>query len=118
VHRRYRCDAACPRIGAHPAVGGVLHIELFDQLVGAAPCIIAAHAAQPAEQHEVLPAGEGYIEGGVLPGEPDACPYLGRLSGDVVSRHKCLTGGGPQQCGQDLDDGRLAGAVMAKQSAN
>jgi hypothetical protein len=42
----------------HGPIGGVGHVELFDQFVGAAPGIVAAHATQPAEQHEVLPAGE------------------------------------------------------------
>ena len=91
-------DAAAhaSRIGVHRPVGGVLHVELFDQFVGATPRSVAAHAAQPAEQHEVLPAGEHEVERGFLPGEADAGAYLARLVRHVVSRDHRLAGGRPQ----------------------
>jgi len=106
------------RIGAHPPVGGVRHVELIDQGVGSQLRMFAPHAAQPPEQHQVLPSGELPIERGELSGGPDVRAYLGGLSDDVIARHDRLPGGGPQQRGQDFDRGRFTGAVMAENRAD
>ena len=49
--------------------------------------------------------------GRILAGEPDQLAYLMGLALDVIAAHQRLPGIGPEQCGQDPDGRRLAGAV-------
>jgi hypothetical protein len=97
----------------HSSVGGVGHIEPFDQLVGPLPCSVAPHSPQPGKQNQVLPAGEHWIQRRILCGEPDVRADLIGLPDDVVAGHNCFARGRPQQRGQDFDHGRLTGAVVA-----
>src|SRR5947209_6811988 len=80
--------------------------------------MLAPHAPQSSEQNQVLVPGQLPIERSELSSGPDVCPYLRGLSDDVVPGHNCLARAGPQQGRQDLDRGRLAGAVMAEQGAD
>ncbi len=98
------------RVGAHDPVGGVDQVEALEQLVGAG-VRAAAQAVQRAEQPQVLAAGEVLVDGGVLPGEPDAPAHRRRVAQHVDAGHLRVTGVGAQQGGQHADGGGLARAV-------
>src|SRR6202012_3107651 len=63
-------------------------------------------------------AGQQWIQSGELRRHPDTGTYLGCLAHGIVSGDKGPARGGTDQRGQDVDRGRLAGAVVAKQAAH
>jgi hypothetical protein len=79
-------------VGGHPTVSGVGQAERFEQLVGALAGLVAVQPAQPREEHQVLAAGEQFVDGGVLARERDAGADLPGLRDDVVAGHDCSTG--------------------------
>ena len=71
-------------------------------------------SAQLTEKHQILTAGEEFVERHVLPRHTDARADLGRLSLDIESHNSRRPGGGAQQGGQDVDRRGLPGAVVAE----
>ena len=63
------------RQGVHRRLGPAAEVELLEQLVGDLPALPGRHAEQPAVEVEVLPHGQGAVEG-VLLGH-DAFELLG-----------------------------------------
>ena len=110
-------DAAPHAAGVahHLPVGRMAHVELGDEFVGAGAGLGLTHAAQPPEQHEILPDGQPRIEGGVLTGDADVLAHLGGLTCHVVpGDHRGARAGG-QQGRQDLHRRGLAGSVVTQQ---
>ncbi len=101
-------------IGGHSPVGGMRHVEPLDQFIGPPSRMPVPQPAQLTEEHQILTAGEEFVERGVLPRHTDARADLGRLSLDVESRDSCRPRGRAQQGGQDVDRRGLPGAVVAE----
>jgi hypothetical protein len=104
------------RVGAHRPVGGVAQVETREQLVGARPHVGAAHLGEPADETQVLAAGEVGVDGRALAGEPDLKAHLRTLAHDVVAHDLGVAAVGAQDGGQHAHRGRLAGAVGAEQA--
>jgi hypothetical protein len=85
-------------------------------LPGALLRVLTARAGQPADEDEVLGAGERLVERRVLAGQPDELADLVRLGGDVVAEHRRAAVVRRDQGGEDADDGGLAGAVRAEEA--
>ncbi len=71
---------------------------------------------QPADEDQVLPAGEILVYRGVLPCEPDAGADLLRVRDDVDAEHLGPTRVGSQDRRQDPHCGRLTGAIGTEQT--
>ncbi|SUA41734.1 Uncharacterised protein [Nocardia africana] len=95
----------------HRALTGADQVEFLEQGVGAAAGVLLGQTHQPAEQFEVLASGEVLVQRRVLPRHHDRAPHPGRIGDHVVPGHRGAARIGPQQGGQDLDRGGLAGAV-------
>ena len=67
----------------HRLAPGVGQPDLVEQLVGPAPGRPAVEVVQPGEQHQVLPALEDLVDGGLLTDQPDPAADLPRLADDV-----------------------------------
>ena len=101
-------------IGGHPPVGGMSHVEPLDQFIGPPSRMPVPQSAQLTKEHQILTAGEEFVQRGVLPRHADARADLGGLPLDVESCHSCRPGGGSQQGGQDVDRCGFPGAVVAE----
>ncbi len=102
------------REGEHVAVGGLVEVELVQQLGGGLPRI--GDAAQLAYQHQVLPGAEHVVHRGELPGQAYLFANLGGLLRHVEPSDARRAAIGLDQRGQDVDRGRLARAVGSEQS--
>jgi len=71
-------------------------------------------AEQPADQDQVLLAGQILIDRRQLPREADRSAHRVGVALDVVPEHSCLARVGAQQRGQDPDRRRLAGSVWTQ----
>ena len=71
--------AHAARVGAHPPVGGRHQVEALEHLARPAGGLGLAQVVEPADQHQVLPAGERLVDGRELPGQADHRPHLRRL---------------------------------------
>ena len=71
--------------------------------------------AQVGHQEQVLLAGEQVVHCGELAGDPDDLAHRVRVPGHVMARDLHLAAVGPDEGGQDLHGGGLAGAVGAEQ---
>jgi hypothetical protein len=91
--------------------GRVRDAERVEQLVRPRPGGGPAVAQQPAEQHEVLPAGELLVDRRQLAGEADQAADRVRLGHHVVPEHAGRTRVRLDQGGQHPDRRRLPGAV-------
>ncbi|ALE85348.1 hypothetical protein XF36_21140 [Pseudonocardia sp. HH130629-09] len=103
-------------VGAGAAPGGVGEPEAVDQLGGAGPGGCPRQIEQPADQVEVVAAGQGLVDGGVLAGEADQGADPGGVADDVAAEHRGPAGRRREQRGQHADGRRLAGAVGAEQA--
>ena len=105
-----------PGVGGRRLVGRVDQVELLEQLGDAAPARVAAEVAQVGHQPQVLRAGEQAVDGGELAGHADAVARTAvGVGDDVVAGDAGLAAVGGEQRGQDVDHGRLAGAVGPEQ---
>jgi len=103
--------AHAPRVGVHQPPGRLGQAEGVQQLTGPRPGLAPREAQQPAQQHQVFPAGQILVDRGVLAGQGNPAAHRVRLSHHVVAEHPRVAGVGAQQGGQHPDDGGLAGAV-------
>ena len=71
-------------------------------------------SAEPAHEFEVLPPCEVLVEAGVLARHPDAPAHLVRIGVDIEAVDECSSSVGSDEGGEDPDQGRLAGAVVAE----
>ena len=71
--------AHSPRVAGHHTVGGVGEGQVVEQLGRPGGRLATGELVQLTEHHEVLPAGEQRVHGGVLGGEADAAADLGGL---------------------------------------
>ena len=103
-------------VGLGRTVGGVGEREPLEQLVGPLLHIRRGQVVEASHHVEVLPTGEVFVDGGVLPGQADGpadCIGLGR---DVDAGHGRVPGIGAEQRGEDAHRGGLAGAVGSEQT--
>jgi len=70
-----------------------------------------------ADDLQVLPPGEKFVDRGALPSDTDAGPHPGRLADHVEAGHRRSPGVGRQQGGQDPQQRRLTGAVATQEGA-
>ena len=86
--------------------------------LGDAPALLAhRHAVQVGEIAEVVERGEPVVEASVAAEDvADAAPDFARVLRRVVAEHPGAASGRQEQRRQDLDRGRLAGAVRAEQA--
>ena len=103
------------RVGAHPPVGGLRQVEAFEHLRRPAGGLGLAQVVEAADQHQVLPAGEGLVDGRELPGQADHRPHLRRLLHHVVAGDHRPPAVGRQEGGQDAHGGRLARPVRPEE---
>ncbi len=98
--------------------GGLREPEGLQELGGAAPGGLLVVAEQPAQQDQVLGAGEVLVHRRVLAGEAHPGAHLVRLADDVVAEDMRLAAVRPQECGEHLHGGGLAGAVRAEDAVD
>ena len=104
------------RVGLDDPVAGIDQLELLEQLVGALLRLGRGQLVQPAEQPEVLAAGQVLVDRGVLARQADDPPDRVRLADDVEAGDRGSAGIGLEEGRQDPDGGRLAGAVRPEQA--
>src|SRR4029079_15390003 len=75
-----------------------------------------AAPVEVALQRQVLTAGQLAVDARLLRDDADPATHVGRLPVDVEAGHPRGPGVGPRPRGQDLDGGRLAGAVRNQQT--
>ena len=68
-------------------VGGVGEVEALEQLVAAGADSVFGQVREPADQAQVLVAGEVLVDRGVLAGEADALAHRLRVRGHVDAEH-------------------------------
>ena len=95
----------------HEPTGRVGQPEGVEQLVRPRARLLGPVAEQPAEQDEVLAAGEVVVDRGQLAGQADERPHLVGLADDVVPEHARVAGVRAQERREHADRRRLAGAV-------
>ena len=103
-------------VGLDRAVGGVGEVEPLEQLLArVAGPRARRQVVEPADQVEVLAAGEVLVDGGVLAGEADHAAQ--RLGSRTTSLPATRAGPvGHEQGGEDPHGGGLAGPVGAEQA--
>jgi hypothetical protein len=84
--------------------------------VGARVDLARVEVRELAHEGEVLPPGEVLVDGGVLPGEADACAHALRVAAHVDTEHACTATVGSQQRGEHADRGGLARAVRPEEA--
>ena len=97
------------------AVGGLIELELGEQLGCARPRRGAIDATEPPDHLQVLEPGEVLVDGRVLAGEADLRTQLGGVVDDVEADDSGLATARRQQRGQDSHRCGLAGAVGPEQ---
>jgi hypothetical protein len=103
-------------VAGHRPPAGLGQLEPVEQLLGPASGVHPVQSDQPADHHQVLPAGLAVVHGGVLAGQADPPADLVTLPDDVEPGHPGLAGVRAGQGGQDPHRGGLAGAVRAEQA--
>jgi hypothetical protein len=107
--------AHAARVRPQQAPAGVGEVEHREQLVGALLGGGLAEPPEPADEDEVLAAGEVLVDRGVLPGQPDDAAHQLRLAQHVVARDRRPAAVGAQQRREDVDGRGLARTVRAQQ---
>ena len=102
-------------IGPHRPPGGIAQAERRRQLRRPARRLRAAQPGQPADQHEIVVPAQRVVEPRVLPGEPDARPYLPGLRQHVVPEDAHPPRVRPRQGRDDPHQRGLARAVRTEQ---
>ena len=100
----------------HDPIRGIDEVELLEQLVGAPPCLRRGQLVEPAEQPQVLAAGQVLVHRGVLAGQADDAPDLIVLAKDVVACDPRTPGVGAEQRREDPHGRCLAGPVGPQQA--
>ena len=98
-------------ISLHDSIGGVRELEAGQQLLGPGLGAGPAQAAELTDHHQVLPAGEQLVQGGILGGDPYLATDGARLGDHVMAGHPGPALVGDGQGGQDPHGGRLARTV-------
>ena len=106
------------RVVLHRPVGGVGEAQPGQQLVGPALGRPPGQPVEPAEQHQVLPAAEDLVDGGLLAAEADPPLHGQRRRHDVDPGHRGRAAVGAQQGGEDADRRRLPRPVRSEQAAH
>jgi hypothetical protein len=87
----------------------VAQVETLQQLRGPPACLGPRQVDQPADQHQVLGAGQVVVHRRVLTGEPGQPPHPAGVRHHVQPADAGGPGVRPQQRRQDADGGGLAG---------
>jgi hypothetical protein len=90
-------------------------VKLFEQLSGAGLGAPGVEVGEPRHHAKVLLAGEQSINRGELSSDADRGADLVRFGDDVVAGDANGASVGGEQGGEDVDRGRLAGAVGSEQ---
>ena len=103
-------------VGADALSGHVRKADQLQQLVGLAPGIAPGEAIEHALKLEEVPAGGEVVEAHLLHREADAPADGLGIGVDVVPGHADASRGLPEQRGEYLHRGGLAGAVGAQEA--
>jgi hypothetical protein len=106
---RVALDEAAARLG---------QAEPVEQLIAAAPGRRRLQAVQVGLEDVVLPPGRARVGTRALPDDADGPAHRGRAAQDVNAFHARGALVGPGEAGEDLDGGRLAGAVGADEGVD
>ena len=102
-------------IRAHLPVRGVGEVHLLEHRAGVTPGIGGRRTEEAGNHDHVLASGHRGLDRGRLPGECDVAPHSGGLACDVEAVDLQRARIGPDQCGDEVDEGRLARAVRTEQ---
>jgi hypothetical protein len=98
--------------------GRLGQVEGVQQLTRPRPGRPPAEAEQPAQEHQVLHAGEVLVDRGELAGQGNPPADRVGLPHEVVAQHPRRTGVGSDQGGEHPDRGGLAGAVWSQEAVH
>jgi len=114
-HREVEPPAHAAGVGSSRFACRVGQAELAEQLGCPPPPRGPAQMAQVGHEVQVLRTGEQLVHGGKLPGDADQLTHRVGFPCQVVARDAGAATAGPDQGGQDLHHGGLAGPVGAEQ---
>ena len=101
--------------GEHRGLRPLLEAELLEQPVALAAGDLRRHAEEAAVEVEVLPDGEGPVEGVALGHDADELLGRGRVGDHVDAADEGTAAGGEHPGGEHAGGGALAGAVGAEE---
>ena len=113
AHRDVEPASHASRVRRRLAVSCIGEREAVEQLVGDHTRVL--EVTQLGDQHEVLPAGQHFVDGSELAGQADRLADVARLGRDVEAVDRGRARVGLEQGRQDLHERGLAGAVRAEQ---
>jgi hypothetical protein len=114
-HREVEPAPHAARVRGDRLRGGLGQVEALEQLGRAAARRSPAEVVQIRDQDQVLLAGEQVVDRRELPGHPDRRADRVGLGSHVMAGDAHVAAVSGEQRGEDLDGGRLAGAVGAEQ---
>jgi len=119
MHERRREIEPAPhaaRIRLHWTIGGIAQPQSFEQFVGARSDRRFRLMREPADDQQVLAAGEIFVDRGVLPRQPDAAAHAIGILCDIDAGHERLARVGAQDRGENAYDRRLARTIGPEQT--
>ena len=104
-----------PGVLGRALVARIREPEPVQQLIRALGGSGPPEAVEAREEDEVLLAGQLPVNGGELTGQGDVPAHLSGLGHDIRTAHGDRPRGGLHQCGGDIHQRRLAGAIGSQQ---
>ena len=108
--------AHAPRQRPDHGVAPLVELEQPQQFFRAPGGQGRRQSVQGAREHEVLPATEVAVQGGLLEYQADLRADPHRVAAHVAAGHPGLAGAGTRQGAQHVDGGRFAGTIRPQQS--
>src|SRR5262249_61281284 len=106
------------RVGLRDSAGRLGEAETFEQLLDALPPRTAGQPVDLGLHLQVLAPGRLRVEAVFLADDADRAAHTFRVGDDIEAGHARLAAVWARESGQDLDGGRLAGAVRADQAGD
>ena len=104
------------RVGLDWPVGRLEQAEPVERFLGSRLGHLSAQSVEPADHHQVLSSGEGFVDRGVLAGQADEASNSVRVVLDIDPADPCMSGVGGEESGQDPHQGGLPGPVGSQQA--
>ncbi len=113
--RQVEAPSHATRVGFRNSVGGVHQVELAEQLLGAALCVVPRNVIQLPDHLQVFASGQVFVDRDRLAGQADLGLDPVGVFDDVEAGDGGATGVGFEQGRQDTHRGRLARTVGPEQ---